>query len=530
LARVYVDDTATAITHADVRIYRSDILRSRSEIEAIASREIWLSPFTARFSITGGSENLLEWDSMSIKGFNHRVQSSKEETDRIADIDIEGAASGGSYTWELEFDRSDAINGGIIFIRPDWDNPTTALQLQYATLNEIYQTSEHSSKNDTLMGNDNGYTGNDVYPYRPDFENIIVLGYVLGNVGTTIVWRNGQVHQLKGGINAVVSTFGTTSNYTQSLSATSYPAAGTVYPDDAGDIDLDNVILNLADLADLTLDDVYDSTAVASNPGDGREITVDGGAVHLKHVIGEGADPYNEKWLTPLLSRIGDASLADKTYEEDFEAGVDVYSESVERAARTGTYDDFYSWSDRVALRFRYPLYYDNGVDTIDFPQSINLSRNGTPPNEFVVVTDPGPDIATWQAALGVDTEVHVTFALTDGTQIANDKTYIMYFDGGEMRIKDTDGTDQGLASEFDSVGELATPINSQDMTAWIIPVEIKRRSRFLDVVCQRNVEVGLGLWTDTIFAADGSAVGESITLNDGVDIDGAAGDRDWET
>ena len=204
LARVYVDDTATAITHADVRIYRSDILRSRSEIEAIASREIWLSPFTARFSITGGSENLLEWDSMSIKGFNHRVQSSKEETDRIADIDIEGAASGGSYTWELEFDRSDAINGGIIFIRPDWDNPTTALQLQYATLNEIYQTSEHSSKNDTLMGNDNGYTGNDVYPYRPDFENIIVLGYVLGNVGTTIVWRNGQVHQLKGGINAVV--------------------------------------------------------------------------------------------------------------------------------------------------------------------------------------------------------------------------------------------------------------------------------------------------------------------------------------
>lgn len=469
LGLLVIPNGATSIDHSSVYFLRARTISSATLIE-----KTLVNVTNIDYDFIGGrieSGNLeFSWKNLRVLGHSSRLSDTTLPTITHFSFSVSGpdvpvsfsAPFSNTYTDSVFIDTTylQQVGGVAIVIKPIWDDYTDSIEATYIPMFPV-----ESDDFADVYGGAIGFSDNEL-PYRPELEDYIVLAYINYNEDSELYkvsLMDGAVGTLSGNSDAFEefhSLTGVSTNSAISISSTEYGTES--FTDINGNIDIDNIIDNIAQLRSITLDDAYRDTASGGDPGDGRTIEVDGGAVTLNN------EPYtispslpNDVWLSTLRIGYG-GDYSDYTHSE---RGIDIHIRDID----PDPVDEYLGDSYKPALVYRVPFFYDDSSISVN-PTGTYTIRESTGGGTAVVAGSNLADAVDYAFSRGF--EVYATFTLTDTSQAANFNFYKLSADtiNNECGIYlQNEGTDAPL-SHF---GGLASPLLSQTVKLWINKVEL---------------------------------------------------------
>jgi hypothetical protein len=222
-------------------------------------------------------------------------------------------ASAGDYDWEIV--APDSFKDFIVFYaRGDqsaWNGQISS-KVQIASFDDTGSLGVPYEL-ESILGNATTLPTTENYPDRMNLSDITVLA---------IIDQRNQTLMAANNINMPIGAEFLNGHITDQLKTLSSTEYGTSELPVSNDIDIDNVIPNIATLKTATLDSAYDSFLLASDDGSGRVISANAGAVEIRNAaLTEGTNLTSDQWLSSIRVHMDyDATGAANTEER----GVDI--------------------------------------------------------------------------------------------------------------------------------------------------------------------------------------------------------------
>lgn len=367
LGEAFVPNDALDLSDQGVRMVAHDRVPDIQTIWETAQTKHRLTFDAARFDVDGNGELTVQWRDMQFWGVSGQAghlgrgdgptvrinafgqdiaDTAPYDYDQEISLDLQGADGALVYFRGLRSDGADTVANYF------YDDRTqeTAVTDKLAIMPLNADGSLVSYTNDDiwrgLAGHSHNYTGGEGRPWRKVIDSILPVGYLRkvedtksGAETWVMYWSTGQVS-----VNGADLGAGRNHSYLHKLTSTAYGTQQSVDLS-GGEIDLDEVIDNAPTLSGLGLDDAYDSAATGSNPGDGRTVQVDGGAVRLHHSGVLGSEDFPSTLQVHLNESGG---VGQSVYQE---LGVEVLEDTNDVPDQDG------------AFVFRHPHHYNVGTN-----------------------------------------------------------------------------------------------------------------------------------------------------------------------